>query len=470
KLDQMQADKARLDTIMGWLSVVPKEPVEPTCTITMSSEDLAPLAKQQQEHDAEQRALRAELKRLPKVEVGDVSAIEAWEAWQAREAFLRQHPMPTMTAAEIAAEEAAWGLYDLHCDLADINQHIEEHLSRGYHECPKCEHRWAIEQSSVDRLRDEALNLENEIAGRPCPAEPMDKTKLERAKRILANWEAHCHDFVDAPEAPKPGFTRQDIENQARRAEIEAQIDDTEHEDFTSQYQARLVYERDLARYEQELESYRAWQAECNAKEAEALSLADATKDLLQVQDQYQKAIVYETQLAAFNRDLVRYQETQKKVKELREAAEAWKKAKAALVTLRSLVNQHLVPSLNRVASHLIKQMTGGQRQVVEVDEEFEITVDGQSINTLSGSGKAVANLALRIALGQVLTNNVLSLFIGDEIDASMDKDRAENTSVTLRGLGNRISQILLVTHKYPSADYYIPCATHSSGGETLRA
>ncbi|MGQ7794647.1 hypothetical protein ACUN0C_19780, partial [Faunimonas sp. B44] len=460
KLDQMHADKARLDTIMGWLSVTPKEPQAPVCTVTTASEDLAPLAKQQQEHEAEQRALRAELKRLPKVEVGDVSAIEAWEAWQAREAFLRQHPMPIMTAAEIEVAE-------LHRQLADINQHIEEHLSRGYHECPKCEHRWAIEQSSVDRLRDEARALEARI---PYPAEPMDKTKLERAKRILANWEAHCHDFVDAPEASKPGFTHQDIENQARRAEIEAQIDDEAHEDFAGQYQARLVYERDLARYEQELESYRAWQAECNAKEAEATALAESTKDLLQVQDQYQKAIVYETQLAVFDRDLVRYQETQKKVKELRDAAEAWKKAKAALVTLRSLVKQHLVPSLNRVASHLIKQMTGGQRQVIEVDEEFEITVDGQAINTLSGSGKAVANLALRIALGQVLTNNVLSLFIGDEIDASMDKDRAENTSLTLKSLAVKVSQILLVTHKYPEADYYIPFSTHSSGGGTLPA
>lgn len=40
----------------------------------------------------------------------------------------------------------------------------------------------------------------------------------------------------------------------------------------------------------------------------------------------------------------------------------------------------------------------------------------------MSGSGKAVANLSLRIGLGQVLTNNVLSLFVGDEIDSSLDK------------------------------------------------
>jgi DNA repair exonuclease SbcCD ATPase subunit len=100
--------------------------------------------------------------------------------------------------------------------------------------------------------------------------------------------------------------------------------------------------------------------------------------------------------------------------------------------------------------------MTGGQRQSIAVDEEFDVTVDGQPLNTLSGSGKAVANLSLRIGLGQVLTNNVLSLFVGDEIDSSLDKDRAENTAMTFEALKSRISQILLITHKRPCADYYI--------------
>jgi DNA repair exonuclease SbcCD ATPase subunit len=71
-------------------------------------------------------------------------------------------------------------------------------------------------------------------------------------------------------------------------------------------------------------------------------------------------------------------------------------------------------------------QRTGRlERQSIVVDEEFDVTVDGQALDTLSGSGKAVANLALRLGLGQVLINRVFSLFIGDEIDASLDVDRA---------------------------------------------
>jgi DNA repair exonuclease SbcCD ATPase subunit len=170
----------------------------------------------------------------------------------------------------------------------------------------------------------------------------------------------------------------------------------------------------------------------------------------------YVAAVAYETQYEQWSQQKVEFDRVTKEADELKATAEEWKKGKEALVKLRVLVKQHLIPSLNKVASHLIKGMTGGQRQVVTVDDEFEVTVDGQPLNTLSGSGKAVANLALRIALGQVLTNNVMSVFMGDEIDASMDKNRAENTTITFQYLRTKISQILLVTHKFPSADYYI--------------
>jgi DNA repair exonuclease SbcCD ATPase subunit len=90
------------------------------------------------------------------------------------------------------------------------------------------------------------------------------------------------------------------------------------------------------------------------------------------------------------------------------------------------------------------------------IDEKFNIKVDGQPLQTLSGSGKAVANLAIRIGLGQVLTNKVFSIFMADEIDASMDNERAEYTAQCMHRLSDNISQIFLVSHKRPEADHYI--------------
>lgn len=100
--------------------------------------------------------------------------------------------------------------------------------------------------------------------------------------------------------------------------------------------------------------------------------------------------------------------------------------------------------------------MTGGELNTIVVDHEFDITVQDAPIHTLSGSGKAVANLAVRIGLGQVLTNKRFSLFMADEIDGSMDSERAEFTANALQSLTKFINQVILVTHKNPEADHYV--------------
>jgi hypothetical protein len=47
------------------------------------------------------------------------------------------------------------------------------------------------------------------------------------------------------------------------------------------------------------------------------------------------------------------------------------------MTVLRGLVKQHLVPSLNRVASHLIAAMTGGQRRSDGVELGSQHVRDG---------------------------------------------------------------------------------------------
>jgi exonuclease SbcC len=115
-----------------------------------------------------------------------------------------------------------------------------------------------------------------------------------------------------------------------------------------------------------------------------------------------------------------------------------------------------LVPSLSRVASSLLSEMTDGKRTKVEVDEDFEVTVDGQPVRTLSGSGISVVNLALRIALGQVLTQKVVPVFLADEIDHDMDAKRAEATHASLKKLTGVLDKVIVVTHKDIEGDHII--------------
>lgn len=176
--------------------------------------------------------------------------------------------------------------------------------------------------------------------------------------------------------------------------------------------------------------------------------------------------IRHEQELKAYAQTLEAVTLSNAKIAAVATEIDQWKRCREAVRILRAKVKGFLLPSLNRAASHLLSEMTNGQFSAITVSDEFEITVDGQRLETLSGGGKAVANLALRLALGQVLTNRVFSVVMLDEIDASCDDERAASMAAAVRNLSDRdiIRQILLISHKPGiDADHFIRMEEFSS-------
>jgi len=160
------------------------------------------------------------------------------------------------------------------------------------------------------------------------------------------------------------------------------------------------------------------------------------------------EARVYEGASSAYIEQKKAYDEGALKVKETRKQSEDFNAGAIALAEARAEMKAYLAPSLSRVASSLIYEMTNGKLSSVDVTEEMEIFVDGQEISTLSGAGATVANLALRIGLGQLLVAKVFPVFIGDELDSDMDAERAAATTECLTNLKDRLKQTILITHK----------------------
>lgn len=174
------------------------------------------------------------------------------------------------------------------------------------------------------------------------------------------------------------------------------------------------------------------------------------------LRDTLSEAQTYERAIVEYDRASEAYEAALLKIAVKQGEVEGYDNGIKALRDTRMRVKQELVPSLSKVASALLYSLTAGVRQYVVIDQDFNVTVDGQPLQTLSGSGKAVVNLALRIGIGQVLTSKVLSLFIGDEIDGSMDKTRKDATHATFSSLTKHIEQVLLITHKDVDADHLI--------------
>ncbi len=142
------------------------------------------------------------------------------------------------------------------------------------------------------------------------------------------------------------------------------------------------------------------------------------------------------------------YNANTEKLSGLQVELEDWKAVLEAIVLLRQRIKGYLLPSLNKVASQLVNIMSNGWLPWVVVNDDFDIIVGGQPINTLTGGGKAITNLALRIGLGQVLTNSVFSSLVIDEGDAGVDKEKAPMITEALKKLTGTIQQIIVISHK----------------------
>jgi DNA repair protein SbcC/Rad50 len=123
-----------------------------------------------------------------------------------------------------------------------------------------------------------------------------------------------------------------------------------------------------------------------------------------------------------------------------------------ALTDLRTELNATLRPDLSELASGFLRDLTNGRYTDLELDEEYGTTLldDGDPKAVISGGEEDVANLALRLAISQMIAERAgqpLSLLILDEIFGSLDEDRRAAVVDLLRSLADRFPQVILITH-----------------------
>ena len=111
-------------------------------------------------------------------------------------------------------------------------------------------------------------------------------------------------------------------------------------------------------------------------------------------------------------------------------------------------------PALSLYASDFFSRLTDGKYQEIEIDENYNLMVyDGGTpyeIERFSGGEEDLANLCLRLAISEVITERAGGLFnfiILDEIFGSQDMMRRQNIMKALNGLSSKFRQIFLITH-----------------------
>jgi exonuclease SbcC len=123
-----------------------------------------------------------------------------------------------------------------------------------------------------------------------------------------------------------------------------------------------------------------------------------------------------------------------------------------AFTDLRNDLNLQLRPDLSELASGFLRDLTNGRYTELELDEEYSATVveAGEPKPVISGGEEDIANLALRLAISQMIADRAgqpLSLLVLDEIFGSLDEERRASVLDLLRSLADRFPQVILITH-----------------------
>lgn len=123
-----------------------------------------------------------------------------------------------------------------------------------------------------------------------------------------------------------------------------------------------------------------------------------------------------------------------------------------AFTDLRDDLNATLRPELADAASALLRELTNGRYSDLELDEEYVASIvdDGEPKTVISGGEEDVVNLALRLAISQMIADRAgqpFSLLVLDEVFGSLDEERRNAVIDLLRGLADRFPQVILITH-----------------------
>src|SRR5207247_3431826 len=109
-------------------------------------------------------------------------------------------------------------------------------------------------------------------------------------------------------------------------------------------------------------------------------------------------------------------------------------------------------PDLSELASGFLSRLTAGRYDDLELDEDYLATIraDGEPLRVISGGEEDLANLALRLAISQMIAERAgqpLSLLVLDEVFGSLDEARRLHVVGLLRRLADRFPPVTLIPH-----------------------
>ncbi|MBL8958828.1 MAG: SMC family ATPase [Gemmatimonadetes bacterium] len=207
---------------------------------------------------------------------------------------------------------------------------------------------------------------------------------------------------------------------------------------------AHLHTERDVMRF-----SEQDFVAARQAQEAAAQALQDAEVRRASAAAELKAAHRAVEGATAAMRELRRAQELEAGLLRDRKLHEQLDRA---YTDLRTDLNHALRPELAQLAGEFLAELTDHRYSDLTMDDDYNVVVseDGSPKPVISGGEEDLTNLALRLAISQMIAERSgqrLSLLVLDEIFGSLDQPRQLNVIGLLRRLQDQFEQVILMSH-----------------------
>lgn len=321
---------------------------------------------------------------------------------------------------ELYEQQAAYARY------LKIKKKLDDHTVT----CPNCNHSFA----------DINLELEEEFDTAPETPELAQRAILEQ-EQWLSN---------------KDKFIALEVQIESLKGTFKDDKELIKLKSDKKDLEQLFKVELDLETKNKELEEYlNANIEESLRKETLEETIESVSNVLSKTKDKYQEYLTIKEDLSSYLKDKQVSMEKAELYKDLEDkifnSEQRYLLADVlyqALLDTKQEIQTLSLPVLNSTASNLLSEVTGGERNSIEITEDFEILVDGLPVNVLEGSGKVITNLSLRIALLNTFYKDNFLVCLFDEIDESLHEDRFEYMEECFNRLTSSGYQIIAVSHK----------------------
>ncbi len=285
-------------------------------------------------------------------------------------------------------------------------------------------------ESEIKRASEEIASYEKQLAGLKSGFdakrfEALRKTGIELKPAQKRSIE------LETELSRQPEVEKELVDEEKQKKEVEASL---------SEANSRLAgLKFDPATHEDILKNYD--QAD---KHLEAANIAQVKK---QGERDTAKAIL--DNISQQEKDLA---ERRQLLKDKQDELKVLEAVANGLSDFQSTLNERIKPELEIMAAEFLTEMTDGRYHSLELDETYKATIrdDGELKPVISGGEDDILNLALRLAIAQMIANRsgqALSLLVLDEVFGSLDSDRRYNVISLLQNLKGRFAQIVLISH-----------------------